>query len=84
MFIATLIGQVFPMTRRSVTSYLVKLGNAPVSWKTKKQITVSRSSVKAEYRDMANATSETVWIMSFDLHVPTTNLYYDNQAITYC
>ena len=49
-----------PVTRRPITGYLVKLGNAPVSWKTKKQVTTSRFSVEAKYRLMANASSEIV------------------------
>ena len=72
------------MTRQSVTGYLVKLGNAPVSWKAKKQDTVSRSSAEAEYRAMANATSEVVWIrnllVSLGVSVPTTRLHCDSQA----
>ena len=72
------------MTRRSITSYLVKLGQTPVAWKTKKQGTVSRSSAEAEYRAMANATSELVWIrqllMYLGLPVSSARLYCDNQA----
>lgn len=41
-----------PLTRRSTTDYLMKLGSAPISWKTKKQITVSKPSSEAEYRAM--------------------------------
>ena len=49
-----------PMTRRSVTGYYVSLSSTPISWKTKKQPTVSRSSAEAKCRAMANATSEAI------------------------
>uniref|UniRef100_A0A3Q7J616 Reverse transcriptase Ty1/copia-type domain-containing protein n=1 Tax=Solanum lycopersicum TaxID=4081 RepID=A0A3Q7J616_SOLLC len=51
-----------PNTRRSVSGFLVKHGNSLISWKSKKQSVVSRSSAKAEYRSMANEVSEVVWI----------------------
>jgi len=41
-----------PLTRRSTSGYLMKLGSAPVYWKTKKQSTVSNSSSEAEHRAM--------------------------------
>jgi len=62
----------------------VLLGTGPISWKVKKQPTVSRSSTKPKYRTMANATSEAVWfcnlLRSLHLPVPITRLYWDNQA----
>ena len=36
--------------------------SSPISWKTKKQHTISRLSVKAEYRSMAMISCELKWL----------------------
>lgn len=72
-------------TRRSRTGYVLLLGGAPISWKTKKQSVVSQSSAEAEYRAMASTVSEVLWMrwLLNILQVPTigpTSLYCDNLA----
>ena len=49
-----------PLTRRSLTGYLVTLGGSLISWKTKKQATISRSSAEVEHKSMASATNEMI------------------------
>ena len=51
-----------PLSRRSLSAFVVMLGGSPISWKTKKQKTVSHSSAEAEYRSMAAALRETRWV----------------------
>lgn len=72
------------MSRRSTTGYCVLLGSSPISWKTKKQSVVARSTAEAEYRSMAVATCEITWLSSLlkdmGLHnIPPTIMHCDNQ-----
>jgi len=74
-----------PVTRRSTTGYCVFLGKSLISWRTKRQKTVSLSSAEAEYRAMAGTCCELTWLRHLltDLHMPVSDpvtLHCDNQA----
>ena len=73
------------LTRRSLTAYFVFLGDSPISWQTKKQHTVSRSSAEAEYRSLASTTCELKWLKGLlaSLGVPHSSpmrIYCDSQS----
>ncbi|GKA76400.1 ribonuclease H-like domain-containing protein [Tanacetum coccineum] len=75
-------------TQRSTSGYCVFLGNNLLSWSSKRQPTLSRSSAEVEYRGVANVVAETCWLRNLlrELHTPLTSatlVYYDNVSAVY-
>ncbi|KAK8931024.1 hypothetical protein KSP39_PZI016079 [Platanthera zijinensis] len=72
-------------TRKSTTGFTIFMGGNLVSWKSKKQTTVARSSAEAEYRAMSHTVAEIMWIrqtlceIRYPVHDPSL-LWCDNQA----
>ncbi|KAH9668854.1 protein kinase domain-containing protein [Citrus sinensis] len=74
-----------PIDRHSTTEICFFLGDSLISWCSKKQSFVALSTTEAEYRALANATQEVVWLRRLlrDMGVTfngATSLYCDNKS----
>ncbi|KAL0537149.1 hypothetical protein IC582_026119 [Cucumis melo] len=65
-----------PTDRHSTTGYCFYLGDSLISWRSKKQSVVSRSSTESKYRALADATTELLWLrwLLADMGVPQQGL----------
>ncbi|XP_019420689.1 PREDICTED: uncharacterized protein LOC109330873 [Lupinus angustifolius] len=75
-------------SRKSITCFCIFIGPTLISWKTKKQNIVSRSSTEAEYHAFGSLVCELQWLkyLMDDLHIPTSSPipgYCDNKSAIY-
>jgi len=74
-----------PDSRKSVSGYLVLMGDSPISWKSKEWATMSLSSAEAEYRAVRQVVGELVWFerllaeLTVDCPLPI-HVFCDSQA----
>jgi hypothetical protein len=75
-----------PDSRRLVSGNLILLNGNVLSWKSKKQPTLSLSSTEAEYKSIGNITKEIMWIKTllkkiFNIRLKEpTPIFEDNQG----
>ena len=70
---------------RSLTGYVFKIGNAAITWNTRKQPTVALSTMEAEYMAVAAATRKAIWLWQLvsELRIDTispTPIHIDNRV----
>ena len=72
-------------TRRSTSGYVFQTGQSTVSWCSKRQATVAKSTTEAEYVALSQVTQEAVWLrhlladLGYSMNSPTT-VFEDNQG----
>jgi hypothetical protein len=74
--------------RRSIRGFVVFLGSNLISWNARKQNIVSRSSTEAEYKAIADTTTEIMWVQTLlkELNLPSPSaamLWCDNIGAKY-
>ena len=74
-------------TRRSTSGYVFKIANSTVSWCSKRQSSVAKSTTEAEYIALSLAAQGAIWLrrllfdVGYEIDSPTT-LYEDNLGAT--
>jgi hypothetical protein len=76
-------------TRKSVSGFLIMMGDSPLSWSSKQQAVVALSSCEAEYLASTHCARDILWFRNLfaELGIPQiqpTTLFCDNQGTVAC
>ncbi|KAJ8463851.1 hypothetical protein ONZ45_g17438 [Pleurotus djamor] len=74
-----------PDDRKSITGYVFRLGDEPITWSARKQPTIALSSMEAETMALSSAAREAIWLRNLLTELgfapqAATTIYADNQA----
>lgn len=80
-------GNSCPDTRRSTGGYIFQLAGGPITWSSKRQPTVSRSTTEAEYRALSDGAQEAVYLKRLiqeliHVELPSTNVKCKDSQVT--
>ncbi|MBW0484709.1 hypothetical protein O181_024424 [Austropuccinia psidii MF-1] len=65
-----------PIDQRSVSGFTISINQHLISWRSKKQQTVSHSTTEAKYKSLSDAAKETIWLMNLinEIQLTTSSL----------
>ena len=70
--------------RKSISGYIIFLGNSPISWKTKKQNIIATSTMESEVYALELCLKECIWLrkvlQELGYKQSATVIYHDNQS----
>jgi transposase InsO family protein len=70
-----------PQDRKSTTGYLITYYNGAISWISKRQHRVARSTTEAEYIALSSAAAETIWLRNLLIEI---SKFHDSNVIIAC
>ncbi|MBW0537277.1 hypothetical protein O181_076992 [Austropuccinia psidii MF-1] len=64
-----------PVNRQSVSGYVVSRNHHLISWRSKRQSTVSHSTMEAKYKALSEIMKGTMWLLNFckEINLPLSN-----------
>ena len=68
-------------TRKSVSGYIMMLGNGPICWQSRRQKSISTSTAEAEYVALFEAAKQAIWVTGYLKELRLSDTLIDNGGI---